>query len=198
MWYHNGEGDQMTDKHLKYLSKKMSYALRHNPGKYGIQLDEYGYTDLAHFIAALNRVHHLALTRGDIAAVIAHSDKQRFEIKGDRICALYGHSIPGIIHHQVATPPAILYHGTARRFLPSIRKLGLLPMQRQFVHLSTDIQTAHQVGSRHDSHPIILTIDTRAAQTAGIQFYVGNDQIWLADEIPAQFLHGWPKKSENS
>ena len=182
-----GEGDWMTDKHLKYISKKMSYALRHNPDKYGIQLDEYGYTDLAHFIAALNRVHHLALTRDGITAVLTHSDKQRFAIRDDRICALYGHSIPGIIHH-----------GTARHFLPSIKELGLLPMQRQFVHLSTDTQTARQIGARHDSQPVILMVETQAARAAGVHFYVGNDQVWLADEIPARFLHGWPKKSENS
>lgn len=185
----------MVDNKLKYISKKMSYALRHNPDKYGIRLDEYGYTDLYHFIAALNRVHHLSLTRDDIAAVMAQSDKQRFEIKCDRICALYGHSIPGIIHHRVATPPTILYHGTARRFLPSIQKLGLLPMQRQFVHLSTDIPTAHQVGARHDSRPVILMVDTPAARAAGVKFYIGNSQVWLADEIPPRFLHVWAKNS---
>ena len=188
----------MQHTKLKYISKKMSYALRHNPGKYGIELDEYGYTDLNHFISALNRVHHLVLTRDDITEVIAQSDKRRFEIKGKRICALYGHSIPGIIHHREATPPALLYHGTARRFLPSIQELGLLPMQRQFVHLSTYIPTARQVGSRHDSRPIILVIDTRAAARAGIKFYVGNEQVWLADEIPAQFCHVLTKKSGNS
>ncbi|MFQ9705749.1 MAG: RNA 2'-phosphotransferase [Limosilactobacillus pontis] len=188
----------MADNKLKYLSKKMSYALRHNPDKYGIKLNDYGYTDLSCFIDALNRVHHLTLTRDDITAVIAHSTKQRFEIKGDRICALYGHSLPGIIHHRVATPPAILYHGTARRFLPSIRELGLLPMQRQFVHLSTDIQTAQAVGRRHDSQPVVLEVDTHAAQAAGIQLYVGNDQVWLADEIPARFLYGWPENLINS
>ena len=56
---------QHNDKKIKYISKKMSYALRHNPDKYGIKLDEYGYTDLDHFINALNRVHHLALTRSE-------------------------------------------------------------------------------------------------------------------------------------
>lgn len=188
---------QHSDKKIKYISKKMSYALRHNPDKYGIKLDEYGYTDLDHFINALNRVHHLTLTRDDIATVIAQSNKKRFEIKGDHICALYGHSIPGIIHHQEATPPAVLYHGTARRFLPSIQELGLLPMQRQFVHLSTDIPTAYQVGSRHDSHPVILAIDTKAALNAGVKFYVGNEQVWLADEIPARFFHVLPKNSGN-
>lgn len=168
----------------------MSYALRHNPTKYGLQLDSYGYTDLGHFIQALNRVHHFqpALTVQTIKAVMANADKQRFEIKNGKICALYGHSIPGIIKHRQATPPTVLYHGTAHRFMKSIEKLGLLPMQRQFVHLSTDIATARQVGARHDPHPVILQIDTVAAQQAGIKFYVGNDQVWLCDEIPAKYF----------
>lgn len=175
---------------LKFISKKMSYALRHNPDKYGIQLDQYGYTDLAHFIDALNRVHHFTppLTELKIRQVMANSDKQRFEIKHGRICALYGHSIPGIIQHQAATPPAILYHGTAQRFMKSIEKLGLLPMQRQFVHLSTTIQMAKEVGARHNTHPVILQIDAKAATQDGIQFYIGNDQVWLCDSLPAKYF----------
>lgn len=180
----------MTNHDLKFISKKMSYALRHNPGKYGIKLDEYGYTDLATFIRAMNRVHHFQppLTEEKIRKVMTNSNKQRFEIKHNQICALYGHSIPGIIKHQAAVPPAILYHGTARRFMPSINKLGLLPMQRQFVHLSTDIQTAYQVGSHHDSHPVILQVDASSACQAGIKFYIGNDQVWLCDELPRKFF----------
>lgn len=173
-----------------FISKKMSYALRHNPDKYGLKLDEYGYTDLNHFIAALNRVHRFnpSLTEQRIREVMKDSNKERFRIKNGKICALYGHSIPGIISHRQATPPAILYHGTARRFIPSIKKLGLLPMKRQYVHLSTDVPMARQVGSRHDSHPVILRINTKSAQADGIKFYVGNDEVWLCDELPAKYI----------
>lgn len=174
-----------------FISKKMSYALRHNPGKYGIKLDEYGYTDLQGFLAAMNRVHRFnpPLTEAKIREVMADSNKQRFAIENGRIAALYGHSVPGIIKHKPTTPPAILYHGTARRFLPSIKKQGLLPMGRQYVHLSSDIPTARQVGLRRDHHPAILTIDTAAAQKAGVHFYIGNQDVWLAPTIPPEFLH---------
>lgn len=184
-----GDGT-INNRELKFISKKMSYALRHNPHKYDISLDEYGYTDLDDFIAAMNRVHHFSpsLTKEMIDEVIAKSNKKRFAIKGNKICALYGHSIPGIIKHQVAVPPVVLFHGTARRFMPSIDKLGLLPMQRQVVHLSTDIATARAVGMRHDSNPVILQVDTVAARKAGIEFYIGNDQVWLCDELPRQFF----------
>lgn len=42
-----------------YLSKKISYALRHNPQKYSLHLDEYGYTKISDLLQALNHIHHL-------------------------------------------------------------------------------------------------------------------------------------------
>lgn len=180
-----------------FISKKMSYALRHNPQKYHLKLDKYGYTDLQHFIFELNQVHHFhpALSESKIRQVMAQSSKERFRIKNGKIAALYGHSIPGIISHRQATPPSVLYHGTARRFIPSIQKLGLLPMGRQYVHLSTDTKMATQVGARHDNSPVILKIDTVAALKNGIKFYVGNDEVWLVDELPPQYIK-FPTKKE--
>ncbi len=124
-----------------FISKKMSYCLRHNPAKYGLKLDEYGFVDLQDFINAMNHMHHFQpkLNEMKIREIIYSSNKKRFEIKNGRIRALYGHSVPGIIKRREAVPPKILYHGTAHRFLPSIQKEGLLPMGRQYVHLSADI-----------------------------------------------------------
>lgn len=65
---------------------------------------------------------------------------------------------------------------------------GLLPMSRQFVHLSTDVEMAWAVGSRHASRPVVLHIDATAAHAAGIPFYKGNDKVWLADEVPPRFV----------
>lgn len=175
---------------LIYLSKKISYALRHNPQKYGLKLDKEGYTKISDLLAGLNRIHRLdpPATIADLEKIITTGDKQRFKIKGNQICALYGHSIPGIIQHQPAMPPAVLYHGTARRFLVSIQQNGLLPMGRQFVHLSTDIPMAEQVGSRHDQYPAILKVDAARAVHDGIQFYIGNDRVWLCAELPSRYL----------
>lgn len=41
-----------------FISKKMSYCLRHNPKKYGLELDEYGFVDLQYFLNAMNRMRH--------------------------------------------------------------------------------------------------------------------------------------------
>ena len=61
-------------------------------------------------------------------------------------------------------------------------------MQRQYVHLSIDVETATRVGKRRDPEPVILKIDTEAAQKAGIQFYIGNDKVWLCKEVPKECI----------
>lgn len=58
------------------------------------------------------------LTADDVAAMVATSSKQRHEIEGDRIRALYGHSVPGRIVRTRAEPPRGCTTGPAPRPLP--------------------------------------------------------------------------------
>lgn len=92
------------------------------------------------------------------------------------------------IEKSIGNPPDILYHGTAKRFLDSILQNGLQPMNRQYVHLSADTETATQVGKRRDNQPVILEIDTKKALENGIFFYIGNEKVWLADSVSPQFI----------
>ena len=116
------------------------------------------------------------------------SNKKRLEIIGERIRAMYGHSFPMQIKYEEETPPVMLYHGTAKRFLDFIKKEGLKPMSRQYVHLSEDTETAKMVGKRRDSDPVILYINTVEAIKAGVKFYRANDKVWLCKELPPQFI----------
>lgn len=164
------------------LSKEISYALRHAPWEYELEMDEEGFVPLEQLLNALD------ITKEDVLKVMEISEKKRLELDGDRIRALYGHSIPMHIKKVEGTPPAILYHGTAKRFIDSIKEKGLLPMNRQYVHLSVDVETATAVGKRHDNNPIILRIDTQKAIADGIKFYIGNDKVWLCDELPIEYI----------
>ncbi len=58
-------------------------------------------------------------------------------------------------------------------------------MGRQYVHLSTDIETALRVGQRKAAKPTILVIETTIEN---VLFYEGNDQVWLADNIPPRLI----------
>lgn len=172
------------------LSKEISYALRHAPWEYELELDENGFVPVEQLLAALNEggSYSRGVTVGDLETVVRSSDKKRHEIVGDRIRAVYGHSVPSKINYDSSTPPAVLYHGTARRFVDQILAEGLKPMSRQYVHLSTDIDTAMRVGLRRDSSPVLFEVDARLANADRLNFYQGNDKVWLTDEIPPRYL----------
>ena len=177
--------------HINYLqlSKEISYALRHAPWEYELELDEDGWVRVEQLLTALNESDKWEnVTLEDLEHVIENSDKKRHELVDGKIRALYGHSIPKKIVKESTEPPAILYHGTARRFIESIESKGILPKGRQYVHLSNDIETALQVGKRHDDRPVILEIYAKKAWDEGVEFYLGNDKVWLADNIPSKYI----------
>lgn len=171
------------------LSKEISYALRHAPWEYELEMDEYGWVDINQLIEALNRDKKWKdVQLSDLLVMIEKSEKKRHEIVNGKIRAFYGHSIPMHICKKKQQPPNELFHGTARRFLENIKSAGLLPMSRQYVHLSCDMETAFQVGKRHDAKPIILKINSREAWNNGVAFYHGNEKVWLADGIPFEYI----------
>ena len=132
---------------LTELSKEISYALRHAPWEYELEMDEEGWVPIEQLLDALHRKNDWkSITQEDIQQMIDISEKKRHEIVGSRIRAFYGHSIPMKISKIQSKPPEILYHGTARRFMESIMKNGLSPQSRQYVHLSQDVETANKVG----------------------------------------------------
>ncbi len=172
------------------LSRAVSHALRHQPWLYEIELDDEGWTPVDQLLSALNsRGGRWAdVDRAALERMIATATKQRHELDGDRIRALYGHSLTGLIRKAPATPPARLFHGTAPQTWRIVAEQGLRPMRRQYVHLSVDTGTAKSVGRRKSGDPVILVIDTAAATAAGTTFYAGNDLVWLADTVAPEAI----------
>jgi putative RNA 2'-phosphotransferase len=61
-------------------------------------------------------------------------------------------------------------------------------MERQYVHLSPDPETAVRVGARHDEEPVILTIRAADAHAAGVVFHQADEVVYLAKHVPAAFV----------
>lgn len=153
------------------LSKELSYALRHQPWKYELELDAEGWVPVAQLLATFSQSEKWQdISLEDIQQTIFLADKKRHELLDHRIRALYGHSTPMKINKEEAIPPKRLYHGTSPKLMKSIRETGLLPMSRQYVHLSEDRETAWIVGKRKAPEPVIVWIDTEAAATMVLHF----------------------------
>lgn len=171
------------------LSKEVSYALRHAPWEYGLELDENGSVGIEDFINALRLdLRWKSITEIDLKKMIEVSDKKRHEINNGRIRALYGHTLPRKILNIQSIPPSILYHGTSQHSAKQIILEGLKPMSRQYVHLSTDCETAVRVGKRRDLNPVVLYVYAEKASDAGVRFFKVDNFVWLADYVPPNYI----------
>jgi putative RNA 2'-phosphotransferase len=173
---------------LVRVSKRLSAVLRHRPADVGLTLDPAGWVDVEELLRAL-AAHGLRLTRGDLDAVVAGNDKQRFafDLTGTRIRARQGHSVAVDLGYAPATPPAELFHGTVDRFLPAILAEGLRPGRRHAVHLSPDVVTARTVGGRR-GRAVVLRVDAARLAADGTRFARSANGVWLVDAVPPKYL----------
>jgi putative RNA 2'-phosphotransferase len=179
----------MSPNKLNEISKIISHALRHEPERYGLILDENGFVSIDLLLEALRKTKpDLNIDIDDIVQIITSAEKKRHEIVDDKIRALYGHSQVLISYQNSIEPPNVLFHGTSPANIENIMQKGLLPMSRSHVHLSTEFSMALSVGKRKDQNPVVFQIDAKKAFFEGVDFYRGNDSVWLANEIPPQFI----------
>ena len=179
-----------SSKQVNKTSKFLSFVLRHKPESIGLTLDQNGWANIDELINKGNTSGESNnLDKALIQEVVDTSDKKRFIISDDKQCirANQGHSINVDLQLKPVTPPELLYHGTATRFLDSILKEGLKPQQRQHVHLSTDIETATAVGQRYGK-PVILTIKALFMHEQGFVFYQSDNGVWLTKQVSNQYI----------
>jgi putative RNA 2'-phosphotransferase len=173
---------------LVRLSRFVSRALRHDPGRIGLRLDPSGWADVEELLAGAAAAG-VPLTRERLDALVEQNDKQRFALSGDRtrIRASQGHSVPVDLRLEPVAAPDVLYHGTGRAAVGAILVEGLTARGRHHVHLSGDPRTAEAVGRRHGS-PVVLVVDARRMQADGRPLYRSANGVWLADAVPPGYL----------
>ncbi|NIT55721.1 MAG: RNA--NAD 2'-phosphotransferase [Aliifodinibius sp.] len=175
---------------LTALSKFLSYVLRHHPETIGLELDENGWAKVSELIKKAKEDGRY-IDRNAIRDIMQNSSKQRFILSSDGkyIRAGYGHSIDVDLQLKPKTPPEKLYHGTARNNVASILENGLQAQSRNFVHLSTTVDEARNVGGRH-GEPVILLIFSRQMSCEGYDFYQSESEksIWLTSYVPNPYI----------
>ena len=169
------------------ISKLISLVLRHHPERLGLTLDEHGWADTAALIAAINAIQPFDMEA--LETIVRTDNKQRYAFNDDRtrIRANQGHSLAVDLELTPITPPAVLWHGTGEKSVDSILRDGLRPMNRQYVHLSPDLETAEMVGRRH-GRPVVFTVDAARMSADGHTFYRSANGVWLTDSVPSQYL----------
>ena len=171
----------------KAESKFLSLVLRHKPQVAGIALDEHGWADVDELVKGVSKTQNFSHTI--LEEIVTTDSKNRYSFNEDysRIRANQGHSINVDLGLVKKTPPDVLYHGTAKRFLDSILKQGIIANGRLHVHLSDCVETAMHVGERH-GRPAVLRVDSLKMAQEGIAFYLSENGVWLTKEVPVKYI----------
>lgn len=165
---------------IKNKSKRLAYLLRHDR-KY--QFDANGWRE----VSDLTEKH--GFTFEELCVIVDANNKQRFEFSEDMqyIRTRQGHSIHVDVELEECVPPPILFHGTAEHSVNSILKEGLKSQNRLYVHLSSTMGTAINVGKRHGA-PVVLKVDAQKMFKDGAKFYLSRNGVWLTDYVATEYL----------
>jgi len=177
-------------KELTDISKTISYALRHKPEEFGLELDVEGWADTLVLVNAMQG-RGQNVTLADVIFITENNSKKRFELSADnaRIRALQGHTAEEVKRDfPAAKPIGPLFHGTPTENLPSIWEQGLKRMARHHVHLSATMSAAHIVGRRYNAPYTILRVDALEMVQDGFQFYLSENGVWLIDHVPSEYI----------
>lgn len=167
----------MDIKKSKYISK----LLRHDHED--LIMDKNGWVSTK---ALMIRV---GINRAELDEIVNDNNKKRFEYSNDnlKIRARQGHSIEVDVELKQIIPPELLYHGTGYKLLNTIFIDGIKKMKRLHVHLSGDVETAINVGSRK-GEACVLIINARQMHNDGHIFYLSNNGVYLTDYVPKMYL----------
>jgi len=97
-------------------------------------------------------------------------EKGRYEIKGNKIRARYGHSVDVDLDYDENTLPE-LYYGASREEVDILLEKGIRPVKQRYVHLSTSVDKAREVAKIHTEDPVLLVINAEEARTTGLYCY---------------------------
>lgn len=177
---------KVSKEELEENGKLLSYILRHGKKEFAKGLiNEKGWMKVETLVDEYGFTYTL------LEELVSTNEKQRYEFNSDHsaIRARQGHSIPVDVELNETTPPDVLYHGTAVKYMGSIDERGLIKKERLYVHLSADEETARKVGARHGV-PVVIRIDAKKMVEDGKKFYLSNNGVWLTEYVnPKYFIH---------
>ncbi len=181
----------MTDSvSVERITRLLAFMLRHQPEKFDLEVDPYGWAELDEVVRALNERLTDPVDVDEVAEAVEAGDRIRYEIKDERIRALYGHSIavePG----DPCKPPQRLYAGLTSRDGTRARQYGLRGGRRRFLHLAVTPDDAMEAGRRAGREYVVVTVRALEAWEEGVNFY-DRHSLFLAEEVPAHLLEVGP------
>lgn len=172
------------------VSKFISLVLRHKPELINSKLDKFGWMNVDELIKGIQK-QKPDFTMKDLEDIVTTDKKTRYKFNPNKtkIRANQGHSVDVHIEmNKPVEPPEFIYHGTSSRFMDKIREDGICSMNRLYVHLSLDKETAVSVGKRHGGNLVVLQVDVHRMIKDGYEFFISDNGVYLVDHVPFKYV----------
>lgn len=165
-------------------SKYLALILRHKPELFNLELMPNGWIQVEQLL------NNTDFTMTELEEIVTTDTKGRYQFSEEKqfIRAVQGHSVNVEMNFKEFIPTEDLYHGTAKKYLDNILSDGIKKMSRQYVHLSTNIETAIKVGKRH-GEVVVLSINAKKMHEDGYKFFIAENGVILTDFVPTKYFN---------
>jgi len=180
----------MDDREVRKLSSILIGILRHFPQQFNVKLDSHGWADIDEVVNAIkNKIDRFYwLRKRHVVALALTDEKGRYQLREGKIRATYAHTIEVDLSDLPDADVDALYYPVTEEELEIVLEQGLLPTDRNKVHLSGSIEKAMEAGKTRVENPVILKIDAKKAMEDGIVIKKAGKEVYIADEIDAKYI----------
>ena len=175
---------------MRKLSQFISKILRHQAINLGLKIDKEGFVLISDLIKILKKNKYFKDTNLDtILEIVKNDNKKRFSTKIINhqfyIRANQGHSIPAVnISMLKINDPKILpicIHGTYKKYISDIKKVGLSKMKRNHIHMASNFpKKGGVISGMRSSCDTIIYINVEKAMNLNIEFYQSENGVILS------------------
>jgi putative RNA 2'-phosphotransferase len=176
----------LNDEQTERLGRFISGALRHFPDDLGLAMNQHGWVDVDVLVDAM-KTRYKWSNKEKLFSIIESDEKGRYELKGNKIRARYGHSVDVDLDFP-ENALLELYYGASREEVDILLEKGIKPIKQRYVHLSTTVEKAKEVAKIHTEDPVLLVINAGEAQKDGVSMLSATENIVLSEEIHAKYL----------
>ncbi len=180
----------MKDEEIERVGRIVAGILRHFPDRYNLKMDPHGWVSMSEMVKAIKRrdrrlrwlkTHHLI-------GLVETDPKGRYQIRGEKIRATYGHSIEVELDLPRDNIPDTLFYPATEEEVELLLETGIRPSDRAMVHLSSTAEIAAEAGSHRTENPVILAVDAKRAVEDGVVILRACETVYLTKEVPPEYI----------
>jgi len=181
----------MNERELGWFGRTLTGILRHFPDKFGLDMDDNGWVDIAEIIENVKSKNPRSqwLRPEHVIAIVKTDEKGRYQIKMGKVRATYGHSLEVNLDLPTVDIPETLYYPSSPEESEILMEVGIRHSDRAMVHLSDTRISAKEAGSHRVKDPVILRVDAAKAIDSGVIIKKAGNHVYISDFIPSDYIN---------